>query len=77
MNFRDFENKIVYSGWVISYSETEKLRELVLRDVEIFDFDGQFLFGMPMVYLARSPENIHIEFPYGSKPQPSPGKESL
>ena len=69
VNFRDFEKKIVYAGWVISYSETEKLRELALRDVQIFDFDGQFLFEMPMAYLARAPENIHIEFPFGSNSQ--------
>jgi hypothetical protein len=63
VNYRDFENKIVYTGWVRSFSETGKLRELVLRDVQIFDFDGQFMYEMPMVYLARAPENMHIEFP--------------
>jgi hypothetical protein len=70
VNFRDFENKIVYAGWVVSFSETEKLRELVLRDVQIFDFEGTLLFGLPMVYLARAPENIHIEFPYQGPAQP-------
>lgn len=69
VHFRDFGNKIVYAGWVRTFSETEKLRELVLRDVEVFNFDGQKLFETPMVYLARTPENIHIEFPYGAKPQ--------
>jgi hypothetical protein len=71
INFRDFENKIVYAGWVRSFSETEKLRELVLSDVKIFGLDdGEFLFEMPMVYLARAPENIHIEFPYRAETQP-------
>lgn len=64
INFRDFSNNIVYAGWVNTFSETEKLRELVLRDVEVYDFDGKKLFGVPLLYLARSPENIHIEFPY-------------
>jgi len=71
VHLRDFNTKIVYAGWVVSFSETEKLRELVLRDVQVFDFDGNMLFETPMVYLARAPENIHIEFPYGAKPQPS------
>lgn len=64
VHFRDFANKIVYAGWVKEFSETEKLRELVLRDAEIYDFDGNKLFDTPLVYLARDPENIHIEFPY-------------
>jgi hypothetical protein len=70
INFRDFENEVVYAGWVVSFSETEKLRELVLRDVQVFDFDGELLFEVPMIYLARAPENIHIEFPYRATPQP-------
>lgn len=64
VHFRDFVNQIVYAGWVKEFSETEKLRELVLRDVQIFNFDGIKLFDTPLVYLARNPENIHIEFPY-------------
>jgi hypothetical protein len=64
VHFRDFVNKVVYAGWVKEFSETERLRELVLRDAQIYDFDGNKLFDTPLVYLARSPENIHIEFPY-------------
>jgi hypothetical protein len=64
VHFRDFANQIVYAGWVREYSETDKLRELVLRDAEIYDFDGNKLFETPLVYFARNPENIHIEFPF-------------
>ena len=64
VHFRDFVNKIVYAGWVREFSETDKLRELVLRDAEIYDFDGNKLFEMPLIYLARAPDNMHIEFPY-------------
>lgn len=64
VHFRDFENKIVYAGWVREFSETGALRELVLRDVEVFDFEGNLLFETPLIYLARKPENIHVEFPY-------------
>jgi hypothetical protein len=64
VHLRDFANKIVYSGWVKEFSETEKLRELVLRDAQIHDFEGNLLFETPLVYLARSPENVHVEFPY-------------
>jgi hypothetical protein len=64
IHFRDFENKYVYGGWVATFSETDKLREIVLRDVQVYDFEGRTLFETPMLYLARKPETIHIEFPY-------------
>ena len=64
VHLRDFENKIVYAGWVDTFSETEKLRELVLSNAQLFDFDGNMMFEIPLIYLARSPQNIHVEFPY-------------
>jgi hypothetical protein len=64
VHFRDFENKFVYAGWVSTFSETETLRELVLRDVQVFDFEGKLQYETPLMYLARAPENLHIEFPY-------------
>lgn len=67
LHFRDFQNQIVYAGWVLSFSETEKMRELALRDVIVYDFEGNIVFETPMIYLARAPENIHIEFPYQPK----------
>ncbi len=63
-HFRDFANQIVYAGWVQEFSETDKLRELVLRDAQIYDFEGNLLFETPLVYLARNPDNVHVEFPY-------------
>lgn len=64
IHFRDFDKKLVFGGWVSSFSGNEKMRELVLRDVVVYDFDGSELYTTPMLYLARDPENIHIEFPY-------------
>src|SRR5260370_81217 len=68
MHFRDFGNQIVYAGWIDQFSATDKLRELVLNDVEIYDFDGKKLFDTPRIYLARQSDNIHIEFPYRGRP---------
>ncbi len=56
--------KIVYSGWVSVFSETDRLRELVLKDSEVYDFDGNFLYQIPYVYLSRKPDDMHLEFPY-------------
>jgi Family of unknown function (DUF6338) len=61
--FRDFEQKAVYAGYVDVFSESGQLRELVLRDVIVYDFDGAEMYRMPRMYLARERENIHIEFP--------------
>jgi len=67
IHFRDFSQKMVYCGWVNTFSETEKLRELLLRNVEAYDFEGNKLFEVPFLYIAREPQNIHIEFPYQSE----------
>jgi hypothetical protein len=64
VHVRDFEKKITYAGWVEVWSESEKQRELVLRDVIVYDFEGKKLFETPRVYLARKADNIDIEFPY-------------
>ena len=64
VHFRDFTNSFVYAGWVNTFSETGKLRELVLRDVRVYDFDGNFMYEVPLMYLARKPDNIHVEFPH-------------
>ncbi|MBL8831134.1 MAG: hypothetical protein JNL71_01965 [Rhodospirillales bacterium] len=64
VNVRDFSKKIVYSGWVKVFSDRADLRELVLRDVKVYDFDATPLFDMPLVYVARKKDDVDIEFPY-------------
>lgn len=63
VHVRDFDQKLVYAGWVNAFSETGKLRELTLRDVQVFDFQGALFYEVPRLYLARKPEGLHIEFP--------------
>ncbi len=63
VNVRDFDKKIVYTGRVNAFSESEKLRELTLYDVEVYDFDANFMYAVPHLYMARRPDDIHIEFP--------------
>lgn len=64
IHFRDFDKKLAYAGWVEVWSNSEKQRELVLRDVIVYDFEGKELFETARVYLARKADNIDIEFPY-------------
>lgn len=63
VHVRDFDKKLTYAGWVEVWSESEKQRELVLRDVIIYDFEGAVLVETARVYLARKADNIDIEFP--------------
>jgi len=67
VHLRDFEKGIIYTGWVIAFSDTDKIRELVLRDAVVYNFDGQILFEAPRVYVARAMDKIDIEFPYREK----------
>lgn len=64
VSFRDFDKEIIYSGYVSAFSDTEKLRELVLRDAAVYDFSGSLLYEMPMIYISRKPDDLHLEFPY-------------
>ena len=64
IHIRDFKKELVYAGWVRAFSETDELRELFLQNVVLYNFKGQELYKVPKIYLARSPEDITIEFPY-------------
>ncbi len=75
VHFRDFDNKVVYAGWIKTFSESDKLREIVLRDVRVFDFEGAKLFETPLLYLAHAPENIHMSFPF--RPDQPAGGETI
>lgn len=63
VHVRDFSQKLVYAGWVRAFSESGKVRELTLRDAQVFDFNGVMQYEVPLMYLARKPEDIHVEFP--------------
>ena len=64
VHVRDFEKGMTYTGWVSAFSETEKLRELLLRDVIVYTGDSGESTAVPLLYLARDRADIHIEFPY-------------
>lgn len=63
VHFRDFEQRVTYAGIVEIFSETGQLRELVLSDVIVYDFEQTEMYRVPRLYLARDRANIHIEFP--------------
>ncbi|EHK58149.1 hypothetical protein MAXJ12_06265, partial [Mesorhizobium alhagi CCNWXJ12-2] len=63
VHVRDFTNKVVYAGWVSLFSETEKLRELVLFQADVYDAEGNLLASPPQLYISFKPDAVHIEFP--------------
>ena len=63
IHFRDFEQRVTYAGFVEVFSESGQLRELILRDVFVYDFEGTEMYRVPRLYLARERENIHIKLP--------------
>jgi len=63
IHFRDFDQRVTYAGFVDKFSESGQLRELVLRDVDVYDFEGNLMYSLPRLYISRDRTNIHIEFP--------------
>ena len=70
VHVRDFDKGIVYAGWVEAFSETGKLRELLLSDALIYDDSGEETTieetTIRFLYIARDKTYIHIEFPSAS-----------
>ena len=70
VHVRDFDKGIVYAGWVEAFSETGKLRELLLSDVIVYgNSDGEDTTEeteIRFLYIARDKTDIHIEFPHAS-----------
>jgi hypothetical protein len=63
-NIRDFDNHILYSGYIRAFSEGTGTRELLLDDAIVYDLDtAQKLFETPLLYLARKPDSLHVEYP--------------
>jgi hypothetical protein len=55
-------DNLVYAGWVQSFSDTEKVREIVLEDVKVYrNSDSEFLYELPAAYLAAEPSRMIIE----------------
>ena len=59
---RDFERKLTYQGRVVSFSENEKIQELVLSDVTVYAYDDSTeYYSVPNIYLCREMGRFVIE----------------
>ncbi len=59
---RDHKLKLYYYGWIQVFSDPYKERELLLRQVDVYDNDtGQLLYKTDVMYLCRKKEDLTIE----------------
>lgn len=79
---RDEMRKLIYFGYIDLYSESGKNRELVLRDVDVYDDryenrneDYSFLYKLESIYLSRSIDQITIEIPIIEKEKNNAGSK--
>jgi len=69
VNIRDFENKVIYSGYVKAFSEGGGVREVLLERAGVFELgSGRLLYEMPLVYVSKKTDALHVEFPFEPKP---------
>jgi hypothetical protein len=55
---------LTYEGYRESFSESETMREVVLRDVKVYRYeDSEFLYEIPAIYLCLPVNDIIIEMP--------------
>ena len=69
VDVRDVENKVIYSGLIKCFSETEKTRELLLQQVIVYQADSvningecEELYKVPQMYISRPSESVIMEF---------------
>ncbi|MEX0802486.1 MAG: hypothetical protein WD688_04100 [Candidatus Binatia bacterium] len=59
---RDLERKLTYQGRVVSFSENDRIQELVLSDVTVYAYDDSTeYYSIPSIYLCREMGQFVIE----------------
>ena len=43
------------------YSDTDKIRELLLKNVRVYDFEGNGLYEVSEMYISRPSESVIME----------------
>jgi len=61
---RDHKTKLLYFGWILAYSDSERERELILEDVNVYTNDtAEQLYAVKTMYVSRSSHDLSIEVP--------------
>jgi hypothetical protein len=62
VTIRDHKLKLNYSCWIQHFSDTDKERELLLREVSVYnDPTGEFLYKADVMYISRKNDQLTIE----------------
>lgn len=68
---RDKEANLTYSGRVVSHSECDSIQELVLSEVDVYEYEtSTFLYSLPIIYLSKKLGAFVIEVPPPPPPPP-------
>jgi len=67
VHVRDRKNDAIICGWVDSFSENDALREMLLRDVIVYDLDGNVTSQPPYLYISRERADLWVELPYAER----------
>jgi hypothetical protein len=60
---RDHKVGLTYYGWIDVFSDSEKERELLLTQVDVYDAASDRLYSTPTLYICREKHDLSIEFP--------------
>lgn len=61
---RDHKLDLIYYGWISAYSDSEKERELLLRDVQVYSNTVRgLLYEVSAIYFSRNRYDLTIEVP--------------
>ena len=63
---RDHKTDLVYYGWIEVFSDSEKERELILKDVDVYSNTTDLqdpIYKIPLMYLSRDKHDLTIEVP--------------
>lgn len=59
---RDHKTNLYYFCWIQSFSDSGKERELLLRDVDVFDSEnGEHLYNIDALYISRKQDELTLE----------------
>lgn len=59
---RDLKTRFYYFGHIVTYSDSDKRRELIMKDASVYTEDGDFCYEVNKVYLSREFDDLIIEF---------------
>ena len=61
-DYHDLKNERIFSGAVKSYFDSDGIREILLMDVEVFDFQKNLIEQRPYIYLAFPADQVRLDF---------------